>query len=225
MVWGLAWRCCIRRRVKKLSRRAAKLIAAFMADPPSAARAAASPRALVPDRLPNTTACLRRGRGRGKRTGRAIEPRDPHRLDTIARARLSQSDGAYHADAGHDCLIFLGCRSVGTKYRMFDEHLRCPSGFPRWRGTGRRKQPDLPNGVDAWPCSLPALCRSRHAVAPGDSCRTWCRGLSTPSLLDQRLEVRGCVLPRDANPRRSATQIDSSRSRAAALRVHNDTAC
>src|SRR5215467_15989461 len=94
MVWGLAWRCCIRRRVKKLSRRAAKLIAAFMADPPSAARVAASPRALVPDSLPNTTACLRRGRGRGKRTGRAIEPRDPHRLDTIARARLSQSDGA-----------------------------------------------------------------------------------------------------------------------------------
>src|SRR5438132_10652624 len=45
MVWGLAWRCCIRRCVKKRSNSGAKLVSGVMADPPSGARAGASPRA------------------------------------------------------------------------------------------------------------------------------------------------------------------------------------
>jgi hypothetical protein len=129
--------------------------------------------------------------------------RDPDRTGTIARGCLSRNGGACRADEGPDCRICLADRPAETTHRRFDECLPHPNDCPGWRRTNRRTPLALPNVADVWRCSLQALCRSMHAKAPGESCRTWRRGSSTPPPSDRHLEARGCVLHRDVNPKRS----------------------
>src|ERR1700730_10385588 len=71
------------------------MLGVLMADPPSAAAAALSPRALVQESPPNTTACRRHVHGRGRWTTAAVVFRDPDRTGTIARGYLSRNGGVY----------------------------------------------------------------------------------------------------------------------------------
>src|SRR5258708_31244663 len=61
MVCGLAWRCCIKRWVKKRCKSGAKVVGVIMVDPPSDARAGAWLLASAPESCLNTIACPRRG--------------------------------------------------------------------------------------------------------------------------------------------------------------------
>src|ERR1700737_1667444 len=129
---------------------------AFMADPPSAVAAVASPRALAQENPPNTTAYRRRVHDQGRWTVEAIAFRDPDRTDTIARGCLSQIDGACRADEGPDCRMCLAGRSAETTRRRFDESLPYPNDCPSWRRTNRRTPLVLPSVGDVWRCSLRA---------------------------------------------------------------------
>src|SRR5579872_4690705 len=133
MVCGLAWRCCIRRWVKKRSSSAARLIEMLMVDPPSVAEGVSSLRALAQDIPPDTTACRRRAHGRGRRTTGVAVSRDPDRTGTIARGCLSQNDGACHADEARDCRKLLADQSGVTTHRRFGECLRYPNDYPNWK--------------------------------------------------------------------------------------------
>src|SRR5258708_24112044 len=75
------------------------MLGVLMADPPSAAAAAPSPRALARESSPNTTACRRRVHGRGRWTTAAVVFRDPDRTGTIARGYLSRN-GVDYPDLG-----------------------------------------------------------------------------------------------------------------------------
>src|SRR6266481_7333388 len=196
----------------------------LMADPPSAVAAFASPRALARESPPNTTAYRRRVHGRGRWTTAAVVFRDPDRTGTIARGCLSRNGGACRADEGPDCRMGLADRPAETTHRRFDECLPHPNDCPSWRRTNRRTPLALPNVADVWRCSLQAPCRSMHAKAPSESCRTWCRESSTPPPSDRHLEARGCVLRRGVDPKRSAVRIDSNKPTAATYRVQSDRA-
>src|SRR2546426_8691508 len=87
MVCGLAWRCCIKRWVKKRSNRGAKLVAVVMVvmvDPPNIVPGGTWLHASAQERPPNTTAYLPRAHGRGRRTRVAGVARGPDRHDTRA---------------------------------------------------------------------------------------------------------------------------------------------
>src|SRR3990172_3475077 len=103
MVWGLAWRCCIKRCVKKRSNSAAKLAGVVMADPPSAARAGALPRASAPVSRLNTTAYQPRAHDRGRRTREAVCAQGPDWTDTSAPVCEWQIGVSCRADEVHDC--------------------------------------------------------------------------------------------------------------------------
>src|SRR5258708_33301032 len=106
------------------------MMGVLMADPPSAVAAVASPRALARESPPNTIACRRRARGRGRWTIEAVAFRDPDRTGTIVRGCLSRNDGACRADEGPDCRMCLADRSVETTHRRFDESLPHPNDCP-----------------------------------------------------------------------------------------------
>jgi hypothetical protein len=142
----------------------------------------------------------------------------------FARGCLSRNRGACRADEGLECRMCPADRSAETTHRTFDECLRHPNECPNWRRTNRRIPLVLPNVADVWRCSLQAPCRSMHAKAPGESCRTWRRGSSTPPPSDRHLEAQGCVLRRGVDPKRSAVQIDNNRPTVATCRAHSDRA-
>src|SRR5215469_7986646 len=196
----------------------------LMADPPSAAAAVASPRALARESPPDTTACRRRARGRGRSTTGAVVFRDPDRTGTIVRGCLSRNGGACRAGEVPDCRMRRADRSAETTHRTFGECLRYPNGCPSWRQTNRRIPLGLPNVADVCRCSLQAPCRSMHAKAPGETYRTWRRGSSTPLPSDRHLEARGYVLRLGVDPKRSAGRIDNNRPRVAIYRAHSDRA-
>src|SRR2546421_7603935 len=139
MVWGLAWRCCIRRWVKKYSSSAAKLTGVVMADPPSGARAGASPRASAPVSRLNTTGYQPHAHGRGRRTKGATCAPDPGWTDTSARVFSWRIGVSGHADAGHGCRRGHADRSAGTVHKTFDECPRHPTGGRSWRRTNAGK--------------------------------------------------------------------------------------
>src|SRR5260370_7604313 len=148
------------------------MLGVLMADPPSAAAAAPSPRALVQESPPNTTACRRRVHGRGRWTTAAVVFRDPDRTGTIARGYLSRNGGACRADEGPDRRICLADRSAETTHRRSDECLPHPNDCPSWRRINRRTPLALPNVADVCRCSLQAPCRSRHAKPPTEPSQT-----------------------------------------------------
>src|SRR6266478_4411608 len=157
-------------------------------------------------------------------TTAAVVFRDPDQTGTIARGYLSRNGGACRADEGPDRRICLADRSAETTHRRSDECLPHPNDCPSWRRINRRTPLALPNVADVWRCSLQAPCRSMHAKAPSESCRTWCRESSTPPPSDRHLEARGCVLHRGVDPKRSAVRIDSNKPTAATYRVQSDRA-
>src|SRR6516164_706368 len=194
------------------------------ADPPSAAAAVASPRALARESPPNTTACRRREHGPGSWTKGAVVFRDPDRTGTIAPGCLSRNGGACRADEVPDCRMCPAIRSAETTHRTFDECHPGPSGCPSWRRTNRRTPLVLPNVADVSRYSLQAPCRSMHAKAPGEFYRTWRHGSSTPLPSDRHLEARGCVLRRGVDPKRSAARRDNNRPTVAIYRAQSDRA-
>ena len=109
-----------------------------MADPPSGARADASPRASAPASRLNTTAYQRRAHGRGRRTRAAACARGPDWSDTSARVCSSRIDVSGRADVGHDCRRGRADRSAGTTHKTFDECLHHPTDVPSWRRTHTR---------------------------------------------------------------------------------------
>src|SRR4051794_40847355 len=168
MVCGLAWRCCIRRSVKKRSNSTARLMEVVMVDPPSVVEAVSSLRALAQDIPPDTTACRQRAHGRGRRTTGVVVSRDPARTGTIARGCLSRNDGACRTDEARDCRKLLADQSGETKHRKFGGCLRYPNDYPSWRGTNMRTLHVRPSGAGAGQCSLQAPYRSLRATAPGE---------------------------------------------------------
>src|SRR2546430_9459820 len=86
MVCGLAWRCCIKRRVKKRSNRGAKLVVVVMVAPPSIVQGGPWLHASAQGRPPNTTAYRQREHGRGRRTTAAGAAPGPDRNDTSSPA-------------------------------------------------------------------------------------------------------------------------------------------
>src|SRR5690348_10348457 len=117
----------------------------FMADPPSAVAAVASPRALARESLADTTVCRKRAHGQGRWTTGAAVFRDPDRTDTIARGCLSRIGGACRADEGPDCRMCLADRSAETTRRTCDGCLPHPNDCPSWRRTNRKTPLVLPN--------------------------------------------------------------------------------
>src|ERR1700680_1635204 len=128
------------------------------------------------------------------------------------------------ADEGPDCRMCLADRSAETTRRRFDVYLPHPNDCPSWRRTNRKSPLVLPNVADVWRCSLQAPCRSMHAKAPDESCRTWCRGSSAPLPSDRHLEVPGYVLHPGVDPKRSEVRIDNSKPTVATYRVQSDRA-
>src|SRR6516164_11057473 len=98
----------------------------FMADPPSAVAAVASPRALARESPPNTNACRKRVHGRGRWTTGAVVFRDPDRTGTIARGSFSRIGGACRADEGPDCRMCLADRSAESTGRTCEVLLPLP---------------------------------------------------------------------------------------------------
>src|SRR6266446_6985577 len=99
MVCGLAWRCCIKRWVKKHCKSGAKVVGVIMADPPSDARAGAWLLASAPESCLNTIACPRRGHDRGRRTRSAGGVLDLGWTDTTLPACWLRI-GVSYADVG-----------------------------------------------------------------------------------------------------------------------------
>src|ERR1019366_1679711 len=146
MVCGLAWRCCIKRWVKKRSSSGAKLAGLIMADPPSTVRADAWPHASAPGMRSDTTAYPRRAHVRDRRTAQAEGAEDPGQTDTSARACWSRIDVSCHADGVRDCRSDHADRSAETGHRRFGEPLRRPDDCPSSRRTDRKTPDDQPNG-------------------------------------------------------------------------------
>src|SRR6266436_7697532 len=114
MVCGLAWRCCIKRWVKKRCKSGAKVVEVIIADPPSDARAGAWLLASAPESCLNTTACPRRGHDRGKQTRSAGGTLDPGWTDTTLPAYSLRIGASCHADVDRDDRISRADRSAGT---------------------------------------------------------------------------------------------------------------
>src|SRR3990170_2839353 len=131
MVWGLAWRCCIRRCVKKRSNRGARLVLVVMADPPNGARAGASPRASAPVNRLNTTAYQPRARGRGRRTREAVCARGPDWTDTSVRVCGLRIGVACRVDAGQGGRKGRPGRSGGATHKTVEECPPHPTHGPR----------------------------------------------------------------------------------------------
>src|SRR5260370_16145624 len=130
-----------------------------MASPPTAVRAAASLRALVPGSLPGTTVCRRHARGRGRRITMEVVAQDPALTGTIAPECLLRNGGACRAAAGHDGRKGPAVQSSATTHKTCDESLQNPIDCPSWKGTGKAIPFARPNSTDAWRGSLPVRHR------------------------------------------------------------------
>src|SRR6266404_7595054 len=133
MVCWLAWRCCIKRWVKKRSNRGAKLVAVVMVvmvDPPSIVPGGTWLHASAQERPPNTTAYLQRAHGRGRRTRVAGVARGPDRNDTSSPACSWRIGVASRAGGGRGDPRRRAARSGGTACKRRGGSAHCPSGCP-----------------------------------------------------------------------------------------------
>src|SRR2546426_6667124 len=116
MVWGLAWRCCIKRSVKKRSNSGARLILVFTADPPTDAPDESSPLASIPANRADTSTCQQLLHGRDRLTGWANGARHPHHCDTSATTSAGQVGDENRGDAVRACRRGRANQSAGTGY-------------------------------------------------------------------------------------------------------------
>src|SRR5467141_3166432 len=225
MVCGLAWRCCIKRWVKKRCKSGAKVVEVIIADPPSDARAGAWLLASAPESRLNTTACPRRGHDRGRRTRSAGGVLDLGWTDTTLPACWLRIGVSCHADVARDGRICRADRSAGTTHRKFDESLRHPNDCPSWKRTDRRRPLVPPNDVCVARCRRQVLCTSMRAKARVETCQTCRCGSSAPPPSGPSPEVRDCALRRDLGRRHSIIRTDNGKSKVAVCWLHNDRTC
>src|ERR1700675_4633376 len=174
MVCGLAWRCCIKRWVKKRCKSGAKVVGVIMDDSPSDARVGAWLLASAPESCLNTTACPRRGHDRGRRTRLAGGTLDLGGTDTTLPACWLRIGVSCHADVDRDYRIFRADRFVGNTHRKFDECIHHPNDCPTWKQTKRRRPAVPQNDVGVARCRRQVPCKSTCAKARVETCQT-CR--------------------------------------------------